>query len=905
MDSQDENKESSESHRPQDGGIDFSSYSTEQLTYLRSSINRETHPEDFRSLVEELARRAERAAGGDPEISEYAVRFTRWQGIVGWIQALIRRAPLYGAGAVRLEAGHVVLRGWQRTWLAVPLEAEILLDADHIRNVVREDRWVRFESCPPKGRRRQFECEAASDAAASAIVESLPQSRTEGFDAAWRELRAFGQALKIRTPRTWAAPLLVALNVLVFLALVIAGAGFWAPDPQVLTQWGSNFGWLVLNGEWFRLFSAVFLHASVVHLAVNMWVLWSVGRLVERLYGTAAFVFLYVCTGIVASLSSVAWDPFQNSVGASGAIFGVLGACLVFLARRKASVPWKVVRAHGPSTLAFVLFSLVSGMLSANVDNAAHVGGLIAGCLLGWFLVRPLDAQVRIGLSPAQIAGACMVAFVALAAGAWQIHDLRSSRSAPERYWTSHQWLMSGQVQPLSVAAELQMRASNGSISKADFIHRLENEVLSFWQEAHARLADEPASDDKEVQKFAVLVTEFVRLRRDAAVAGVEAVRDEDGERMRDSVDYARQADQAAARVARLEMRAQAGRFHSLSQRAVPRAIRKVFASVMWTCVLPMDSAHGELQNLSANDGKQGRIAGGCAAQRAFRTGDYDRLDAMLHPRPSEIADMDDGDSRLTGLIGGLTDLFEQEQSLEVALARLGDWRRERPDSDGPDIVEAMLFRSWAWSVRGEGYTDTVSSQQWQLFAQRIAMAQAALDDAKDRPLPSPVWYQLALQLGLDGGLSNAELRAIFDAGAARYPDYYGLHSAMLRVLMPRWKGSYGEVDNFIEEIVRRTSEARGPEMYARLYSIFAVLEGDDTDLFEEAYARWPTMKQGYEDLLSRYPQSDSIKNAYAQFACRASDAETYRAARIAMNGIIATAWTPKHSPETCDKSLL
>lgn len=93
--------------------------------------------------------------------------------------------------------------------------------------------------------------------------------------------------------------------------------------------------------------------------------------------------------------------------------------------------------------------------------------------------------------------------------------------------------------------------------------------------------------------------------------------------------------------------------------------------------------------------------------------------------------------------------------------------------------------------------------------------------------------------------------------------------------------------------------------MYARLYSMFALLEGDDTDLFKTAFAKWAPMKQGLQDLMQRYPRSESLRNFYAAFACRADDAETYRAARAAMKSVVVSGWTEKFSPEKCDTKLL
>lgn len=840
-----------------------------------------------------------------PGAVEYPARFSALGGIVGWLQSAAHRWPLHGSGVVRIEADDLVLRGWRRTWLGAPLESEVRIGLAHICNVVIDNRWVKFETNPPDGRSHRLQFAAASDEAAAAILDRLPKTTSARFAAAWQELRAFDQALALNAKRAWATPTLIGLNLLVFAACVIAGGGFWMLDPQLLGRWGANAGVLVMEGQWYRVVTAFFMHAGLMHLLVNMWVLWGAGRLTERLYGTGPFVVIYMASGILASVGSIAWNPFTASVGASGAIFAILGALLVFLARSETRVPKKVVRAHALSTTAFVLFNLGSGMLSATTDNAAHVSGLIAGCVLGWTLARRLSPESRVPLSPVQIVAAGAVVFAALAAGAWQVYALRASQPAVGRYWAAHQWLTSGQEKAARAAAEIQGRINAGAISEQELQQAWEQDVVAFWRDAQTRLASEAPSTDAEVQKFAAMVAESVKLRDSAVQALAEGARNSDRTRLSDAQFYGQRADEASARVARLELRAQADRFRSLSRSRVIKSIRDAIAGLNWECALPRNRTYPVAWDPAARDGAAGRIAAGCDAQRAFETGDYASLDQMLHPPAGRIADLDDGESRLSGVLGGLEDSFEQRQTPEAVLARLGDWRRQRPGSEGPDLIEAALFHTWAWSARGGGFAKQVAPAAWALYRQRIVMAQAALAEAKRGEESSPVWYQLALAIGNDASLDKEVLRSTFDDAMLKYPDYYSLHSAMLRILMPRWHGSYEDVDDFIEEMLHISSTERRSEVYARLYSIYADLEGDDTDLFKDAYARWSQMREGYEDMLSRYPRSESIRNAYATCACRAGDAQAYTAARSQIKAVVQSAWTKKYSPEACDKRLL
>ena len=126
----------------------------------------------------------------------------------------------------------------------------------------------------------------------------------------------------------------VVANVLVFVAMLAAGAGLWHTANGVPLAWGANFGPATQDGQWWRLFTALFVHFGVVHLAMNMWALWDVGRLMERLHGPWRLALLYFGSGVLGNLLSLVVQGNQAvSGGASGAVFSLYGALLVFLWR--------------------------------------------------------------------------------------------------------------------------------------------------------------------------------------------------------------------------------------------------------------------------------------------------------------------------------------------------------------------------------------------------------------------------------------------------------------------------------------------------------------------------------------------------------------------------------------------
>jgi len=173
--------------------------------------------------------------------------------------------------------------------------------------------------------------------------------------------------------------LIYALTHLVYGRLTAAGnpsLDYW---NAALIALGSNFTYFVVQGETWRLLTSVFLHGNFLHLAMNCYALMTVGPLIEEVFGYGKFLLFYVGTGILGSAASEWWHfPRLNGVGASGAIFGLIGVAAVWGWRRGGSVGRNI---HG-QMIQWALYGLVMGFL-IHADNAAHLGGLAAGALLG------------------------------------------------------------------------------------------------------------------------------------------------------------------------------------------------------------------------------------------------------------------------------------------------------------------------------------------------------------------------------------------------------------------------------------------------------------------------------------------------------------------------------------------
>ena len=209
------------------------------------------------------------------------------------------------------------------------------------------------------------------------------------------ELAEFRARLAALTPRVVVTPLLIAANVLVFAIMIARGVSPLSPTTDSLLAWGANYGRLSASGQWWRLATAMFLHVGVIHLFMNMWVLWDAGPLVERMLGHAAFASAYLLAGLAGGCASALWSPDRPSVGASGAIFGIFGVLGAVLLRQRRALPPGALTSLTRSSLFFVGCNVIYGLTNPSIDMAAHLGGLAGGFLVGLPLVHALTPEAR------------------------------------------------------------------------------------------------------------------------------------------------------------------------------------------------------------------------------------------------------------------------------------------------------------------------------------------------------------------------------------------------------------------------------------------------------------------------------------------------------------------------------
>jgi membrane associated rhomboid family serine protease len=190
---------------------------------------------------------------------------------------------------------------------------------------------------------------------------------------------------------------LIGLNVLVFLVNLAQGASLGrnsgdlfvngALVMRALAPSGEPVG--LAEGEWWRLLSAAFLHAGIIHLGMNMVMLWWIGAPMEAAIGRARFLAIYVVSGLAGSAGALVFEPEAVTVGASGAIFGILGAALVFERQRTYVL--------GGSALSIIVLNLVLTFTIPNISIGGHIGGLVGGALAALALTRLGRAHAAYG----------------------------------------------------------------------------------------------------------------------------------------------------------------------------------------------------------------------------------------------------------------------------------------------------------------------------------------------------------------------------------------------------------------------------------------------------------------------------------------------------------------------------
>ncbi|PKO43294.1 MAG: rhomboid family intramembrane serine protease [Betaproteobacteria bacterium HGW-Betaproteobacteria-4] len=346
--------------------------------------------------------------------------------------------------------------------------------------------------------------------------------------------------LRLRVPQLRLTPLLMAANILVFGAMLVSGAGLWHSQNGVQLAWGANFGPATQDGEWWRLGSAMFLHFGLLHLALNMWALWDGGQWVERMYGHFRFAAIYFVAGLTGNLLSLVFHQGHAvSGGASGAIFGLYGALLSYLWLERSRIQRGEFRWLFWAAVGFSVVSIVFGLMVPGIDNAAHIGGLIGGLLMG-ILIKPEAGAAVMQRRAKLTAGLVFVALVGVMAA-----------NVPQ---LAYRWSDEKQVQQeigeflqedaaISRAWESILRqGERKGASFEELADVIESVVADRYEHSFEELAALPRDANLPSALAAERVTRYAEQRRDASRAMVEGLRAKDRVQIRKALEQARQS---------------------------------------------------------------------------------------------------------------------------------------------------------------------------------------------------------------------------------------------------------------------------------------------------------------------------------------------------------------------------
>jgi len=202
-------------------------------------------------------------------------------------------------------------------------------------------------------------------------------------------------------------------------------------------------------------------------------------------------------------------------------------------------------------------------------------------------------------------------------------------------------------------------------------------------------------------------------------------------------------------------------------------------------------------------------------------------------------------------------------------------WIAAYPHSATAHIALANSYIGYAWAARGEGYANTVSESGWNLFGQRITVAESALMDAARLNEKCPYWYEAMQNVALAQGWEKQQARELLDQAASFEPAYYHFYREYANFLLPKWYGEEGETQEFAEEISKRLGEPEGSIIYFEISSLLACQ--CDTARNSLAGMSWARIRQGYSQLQRIYGTSNLKMNRFAYMSFLENDKSSAR----------------------------
>lgn len=226
-------------------------------------------------------------------------------------------------------------------------------------------------------------------------------------------------------------------------------------------------------------------------------------------------------------------------------------------------------------------------------------------------------------------------------------------------------------------------------------------------------------------------------------------------------------------------------------------------------------------------------------------------------------------------------------------------WMRQFPKSPDANIAHGLLLLKRGGAHRGGGYASQVRPESWAPFREYVAAARAHLERVKPEASVDPRWYEVMLSVARLQGWDRKDFERLLDEALGREPLFYQTYFVALEYLLPKWHGDVDAIESFAQAAVKRTSQHEGRGMYARIYW-YASQTQFGNDLFSRSRAAWPRMRDGFEDVITRYPDAWNLNN-YAKFACLAGDKrKALELLSRTQSEVVLEAWSPPDLRERC-----
>lgn len=282
------------------------------------------------------------------------------------------------------------------------------------------------------------------------------------------------------TKNYFVTPLLLLINIVVFIGMLVDGTSFLFPNPEKIIEWGANFRTLTLNEEPWRLVTCLFVHIGFIHLIINILILLLVGSTLEPLIGKTKFAIAFLVTGILSSATSSFWNTFSINAGASGAIFGLFGVLIAILTTNNVTKSIKK-----PTLILISIYTGLSIIISINVgiDVVASCVGFLAGTIIGYIYYYGIitnEVKTNYWINGSIIFLGFAFSFLIVEQIPNPIKRYKSDAKNKIDYFKLYQIKMKDFETNETLAMEV---FTHGSENKKDFLEFINDRTMWYWEE--------------------------------------------------------------------------------------------------------------------------------------------------------------------------------------------------------------------------------------------------------------------------------------------------------------------------------------------------------------------------------------------------------------------------------------